>query len=81
MKKEWCKNWIRARFTKHHAFPGGGIETGLFWKMAERSRLWHTGEYGGPMSEALEELTEVKTEQDINGNYAYTCFVLKGENA
>ena len=22
IKVEWCKNFIKARFTKHHAFPG-----------------------------------------------------------
>lgn len=77
IKREWCENWIRAQFGKHHAFPGGGIETGLFWRMAERSGLWHPGEYGGPMSQALEELAEVKTEHDINGNFAYNYFELK----
>ena len=41
IKVEWCKNFIKARFTKHHAFPGknAGIEVGCFWKMAEASGL------------------------------------------
>lgn len=32
IKVEWCKNFIKARFTKHHAFPGknAGIEVGCF---------------------------------------------------
>ena len=41
VKVEWCENFIRARFTKHHAFPGpnAGIEVNCFWKMAEASGL------------------------------------------
>ena len=53
VKVEWCENFIRARFTKHHPFPGGGIEVGCFWNMAERAGLWERGTYGSPMSIAL----------------------------
>lgn len=37
VKVEWCENFIRAAFTKHHPFAGRnpGIEVGCFWKMAE----------------------------------------------
>lgn len=45
VKVEWCENFIRARFTKHHPFPGGGIEVGCFWNMAERAGLWGTWNY------------------------------------
>ena len=47
VKVEWCENFIRARFTKHHAFPGpnAGIEVNCFWKMAEASGLWERGTY------------------------------------
>lgn len=32
IKVEWCENFIKARFTKHHAFPGpnAGIEVNCF---------------------------------------------------
>ena len=55
VKVEWCENFIRAQFTKHHAFPGpnAGIEINCFWKMAEKSGLWERGTYGSPMTEAL----------------------------
>jgi len=33
VKVEWCENFIRARFTKHHPFPGGGIVSGT-WQNA-----------------------------------------------
>ncbi len=46
VKVEWCENFIRARFTKHHPFPGGGIEVGCFWNMSERAGLWERGTYG-----------------------------------
>lgn len=47
IKVEWCENFIKARFTKHHAFPGpnAGIEVNCFWKMAEASGLWERGTY------------------------------------
>lgn len=78
IKVEWCKNFIKARFTKHHAFPGknAGIEVGCFWKMAEASGLWKRGTYGTPMSKALEELTKVESILDENGNYLYSVFRL-----
>lgn len=52
IKVEWCENFIRAAFTKHHPFagPNAGIEVGYFWKLAEKSGLWERGTYGSPMS-------------------------------
>lgn len=78
IKVEWCKNFIKARFTKHHAFPGpnAGIETNYFWDMAEASGLWERGTYGTSMSKALEELTIVEIISDENGNYLYSVFKL-----
>lgn len=79
VKVEWCENFIKARFTKHHAFPGSnaGIEVGCFWKMAEASGLWEPGTYGSPMSEALAKLTKVETIHDDRGNFLYHVFRLK----
>lgn len=79
VKVEWCENFIRARFTKHHAFPGpgAGIEVNYFWKMAEASGLWERGSYGSPMSEALAKLTKVETIHDDQGNFLYHVFRLK----
>lgn len=78
VKVEWCENFIKARFTKHHAFPGpnAGIEVGCFWKMAEASGLWERGSYGSPMSEALSNLTKVESVLDDNGNFCYAVFRL-----
>lgn len=78
IKIEWCENFIRAAFTKHHAFsgPNAGIEVNCFWKMAEDSGLWERGTYGTPMSEALSNLTKVETVHDDNGNFCYNVFKL-----
>lgn len=78
VKVEWCENFIKARFTKHHAFPdpNAGIEVGCFWKMAEASGLWERGSYGSPMSEALSNLTKVESVLDDNGNFCYAVFRL-----
>ena len=74
----WCENFIKARFTKHHAFPGpnAGIEVNCFWKMAEASGLWERGTYGSPMSIALSNLTKVEIVSDEDGNYCYSVFKL-----
>lgn len=79
VKVEWCENFIKARFTKHHAFPGpnAGIEVGYFWKVAEASGLWERGTYGSPMSEALAKLTRIETVYDNQGNFLYHVFRLK----
>ena len=82
IKVEWCENFIRAAFTKHHAFPGpnAGIEVGFFWKMAEASGLYEHGTYGGPMSQALENLTDVEsvtTEIDGKRTWMYNVFKMK----
>lgn len=79
VKVEWCENFIRARFTKHHAFPGpnAGIEVNCFWKMAEQSGLWERGTYGTPMSKALGNLTTVETVSDENGKRLFDAFKLK----
>lgn len=78
VKVEWCENFIRSRFTKHHAFPGpnAGIEVNCFWKMAEASGLWERGTYGSPMSQALSNLVKVETVRDGKGNYLFDVFKL-----
>lgn len=75
IKVEWCENFIKAVFRKHVS-EGGGIYTGCFWDMAEKSGLWERGTYGSPMSEALEKLTTVEVAKDANGNFAYHFFKL-----
>lgn len=75
IKVEWCENWIKAQFKKL-PFENGGIYTGLFWDMAEKSGLWVRGTYGTPMSEALNKLTKVETIRDNQGNYLYDVFKL-----
>lgn len=81
VKVEWCENFIRARFTKHHAFPGpnAGIEVNCFWKMAEASGLWERGTYGTPMSKALGNLTTVETIYGEDGKRLFDVFKLKPE--
>lgn len=79
VKVEWCENFIKARFTKHHPFsgPNAGIEVNCFWKMAEASGLWERGTYGSPMSKAVANLTEIETIHDDDGNRLYNIFKLK----
>lgn len=81
VKVEWCENFIRARFTKHHAFPGpnAGIEVNCFWKMAEASGLWERGTYGTPMSKALGNLTTVETIYGEDDKRLFDAFKLKPE--
>lgn len=76
IKLEWCKNWIIKTFAK---LPEGitGIEVNHFWKLAEKSKLWVSGTYGTPMSDALTELIKVETISDKNGNFLYNVFKLK----
>lgn len=78
VKVEWCENFIKAQFTKHHPFPGpnAGIEVNCFWKSAHAAGLWKPGIYGGPMSVALSNLTKAESILDDNGNYCYTVFKL-----
>ena len=78
VKVEWCENFIRAQFTKHHAFPGpnAGIEINCFWKMAEKSGLWERGSYGSPMIKALGNLTVVDSVHDDEGNVLFNVFRL-----
>lgn len=76
IKVEWCENFIKAVFRKRVP-EGGGIYTGCFWDMAEKSGLWERGTYGTPMSEALKKLTTVETTKDVNGYFAYHFFKLK----
>lgn len=75
IKVEWCENFIKAVFKKHVP-EGGGIYTGCFWDMAEKSGLWERGTYGTPMSEALNNLTKVETISDENGTFLYNVFRL-----
>lgn len=83
IKVEWCENFIKTRFTKHHAFPGpnAGIEVNCFWKMAEASGLWERGTYGTPMSKALGNITTVETVRDKNGKRLFDAFKLKADLA
>ena len=76
IKIEWCENFIKAKFKKLPEFAKG-IETNCFFKMAEKSGLYIVGTYGSPMSQALENLTEVKIVQDNNGNYMFSAFHMK----
>ena len=78
VKVEWCENFIKAAFTKHHLFPGpnAGIEMNYFWDRAEKSGLWERGTCGTPMSKALEKLVTVESVLDDDGNYCYTRFKL-----
>lgn len=78
IKVEWCKNFIKAQFTKHHPIsgPNAGIEVNFFWKRAEASGLWERGTYGTPMSEALTELTKIVAIHDADGNFLYNVFKL-----
>lgn len=81
VKIEWCENFIKSVFKKHVPFENGGIETGYFWSMAERSGLWERGTYGTPMSSALEKLTNVDIVSDDSGAYLYSVFRLKSAEA
>ena len=74
IKVEWCEKFIKAQFEKHNC---KGIYTNLMFDMAERAGLYIKGTYGSAFSQALENVTNVKDEYDINGNYAYSVFVLK----
>lgn len=72
---EWCKNFIKASFDKI-PFENGGIETNLFFKMAEKAGLYIPGTYGSPMSQALSEMVKVEPISDENGNFLYNVFRL-----
>ncbi len=78
IKVEWCENFIKAAFAKHHGRPGpnAGIEVNCFWKKAETSGLWERGTYGTPMSEALMKLTTIETILDDDGSFCYSVFKL-----
>ena len=76
IKAEWCENWIKAQFTKHHAFPGpnAGIEVNHFWKKAEAAGLYERGNFDSPMSKALRKLTYCEDVRDQDGNLCYNVF-------
>ena len=74
IKVEWCENWIKATFAKLPV-KNGGIEVGLFWRLAEKAGLWVRGTYGSPMSEALGKLTKVETVSH-DGVFCYNVFRL-----
>lgn len=76
VKVEWCENFVKAVFKKYVP-EGGGIYTGCFWSLAEKSGLWERGTYGAPMSMALSNLTEVETIHDVEDNFLYNVFKLK----
>ena len=80
VKIEWCENFIKAAFGKHHAFsgrPDAGIEINYFWKMAHAAGLWEPGIYDGPMTRALEKLVTVETIHGDNGEAIYNVFRLR----
>lgn len=79
VKVEWCENFIRAAFGKHHPFagqPDAGIEVTLFWKKAQAAGLWAPGVFNGPMTKALQNLTTVESIHDQNGDFIYNVFRL-----
>ncbi|MBS1402254.1 MAG: hypothetical protein HPZ79_04620 [Oscillospiraceae bacterium] len=76
IKVEWCENFVRSKFKKL-PFPNGGIEVSCFFKMAQDAGLYQLGTYGSPMSRALEELTQVGSIHDDEGNFLYNIFKLK----
>lgn len=78
IKVEWCENFIKARFMRHHAFPGpsAGIEVNCFWQMAEASGLWERGTYRSPMSMAIGNLTKIETVYDKDGEFLFNVFKL-----
>lgn len=79
IKVEWCENFIKAAFGKHHPFAGqadAGIECSCFWNMAERAGLWKPGIYNGPMSKALEKLCVIESVQGVAGEFLYNVFRL-----
>ena len=71
---EACENFIKKQFEKHTC---RGIYTGLMFDMAAKAGLYIKGVYGSVFSEALGNVTNVEDVTDINGNYAYSVFVLK----
>lgn len=80
IKIEWCEKWIEHLFEKHFTRYGlkkGGIETTLFWKLAEKSGLWERGTYNTPMSKALSKLTVVEAVNNDDGQYCYSIFKLQ----
>lgn len=79
VKIEWCENWIKAQFTKHHACPGSDakISVNCFWEMAEKSGLWERGTYDTLMSRAVRELTDIEDVRNEDGEYCYSVFKLK----
>lgn len=72
IKVEWCENFIKSQFKKYK-----GIERNCFFKMAAESGLYKLGTYGSPMSEALGNLTEIKTVHNDNNEFLYHAFYLK----
>lgn len=76
IKIEWCENFIRSQFEKLPGFAKG-IERNCFFRKASEAGLYTPETYGSPMSQALGNLTEVKSIQDDNGNYLYSVFYLK----
>ena len=73
-----CENFIRATFRRLRGYDGTpkGIEVGCFWKLAQDAGLWEPGIYGGPMSQALDNLAVVETVHDDDGKFLYNVFRL-----
>lgn len=76
IKVEWCENFIKKTFAKLPEFANG-IEVRCFWEKAEKSGLWERGNFGGPMTDALENLTTIETVRNENGEFLFNAFRLK----
>ena len=74
IKLELCKQFIKMLFEEKKCKK---METSLFFDLATEVGLFNEGNYGGPMSKALEELCTVEHVKNEYGNYAYNVFVLK----
>lgn len=66
--------FITKQFIEHKC---NGIECELLHRMGREALLVKEGEYGGPWSEALSYLCDVKSIQDMDGNWIYNVFRLK----
>ena len=74
IKKELSKKFIELVFAK---YPGKGIETNLFFRMAAEAGVYVPNTYGTIFGQTIEELCEVVSVADENGNFAYNAFYLK----
>lgn len=71
---EQCEQYIR-KFFREHVPNNGGVEVNCFWTNAENDGMY-AGEYDGPMTKALENLTTIET-ISAGGMFLYNAFKLK----